>query len=379
MKLRASGQILLGVCLCFGLGRGLAHGQNLSQNLAAMLQTLGLIQDQALTRPDDLSLMRGAIRGMLKSLNDPYSSYLEPADYAALKAEESGEVVGVGVELDYRDRQVLIMSVLEQTPAARAGLRSGDRILAIDGVETATLSWPDILRRMQGGIGQPLQLRILPAGKSLPVNLSLIRQTLNLSAVGLESLPNDICRLNLRTFFNQNLHQEVEDRLAEGMENCVGGLILDLRNNPGGLISEAIAVAGQLGINGTVVQIVSREGRVEPQDTAVPAVLPESLPMVVLINKGTASAAEVLTAALRENGRAVVLGETSFGKGLVQSLLPLDDGSGLLLTTHRYLTGRGNNLQQVGIQPDLPMADGPELLDKAQAYLQSSQLNAQPF
>lgn len=347
------------------------RGENLSQGLARLLETLKAIRAKP-NAPDELKLMRGAIQGMLKSLDDPYTNYLDPQDFQALKTEESGHVAGVGVELDYRNQEVVVMSVLDLTPAAKAGLHSGDKILAFDGVEARGLSWPEILNRLQGEAGQPLTLKILPAGQAIPRTLTLVRQELNLQAVEFTALPNDVCQLRIRTFFNENLHQEVETKLGEGLDACAGGLILDLRNNPGGLITEAIAVAGQLGIQGTVVQIVSREGQIQPEDAQDEALLPDTLPMVVLINKGTASAAEVLAAALKEKGRAVLMGETSFGKGLVQTLLPLSDGSGLLITTHRYLTSRGNNLHKVGIAPDIVPHNLNLAAQEAQDYLKSA-------
>ncbi|HEY9841214.1 MAG TPA: S41 family peptidase [Candidatus Obscuribacterales bacterium] len=364
-------KLALAMLLAFTLGLNLpgVRAANFSQGFAALLQSLQLIRTQALDSPDELALMRGATRGLVKALADPYSSYLEPDDFQALKAEESGQVVGVGLELAYRQQQVLVMSVLDQTPAEAAGLQPGDRILAIDGQSADQLSWPEILRQMQGLPGQSLNLSVQSHGHLR--KLTLVRQILNLQALSFRRLTADICQLRIRTFFNENLHQQVSERLAQSLGDCSGGLILDLRNNPGGLLTEALSLAGQLGIQGTVVQIVSREGRVQTEATQSEALLLDTLPLLVLINGGTASAAEVLAAALQESGRAQLMGETSFGKGLVQSLLPLSDGSGLSLTTHRYLTLKGKNLHQAGIVPDIPAQDPEHLLEQAQAYLQS--------
>lgn len=348
---------------------------SLSERFTLLLEVRELIESKALQSVSQQSLLEGATEGLLKALNDPYSAYLPPQKFSELTQEKSGQLVGLGFELAYRDQEVLIMSVLEQTPAAEADLRSGDKILAIDGKEIQELDWAGILERLQGNAGSSLSLKVLPIGSAKSRELRLTRRLLNLQAVSFQALPLDLCSLRIQTFFNENLAQDVLERLAEDAASCAGGLILDLRNNPGGLLQQAVALAGQLGVSGTVVQIVSRDGQTEQVQAEAESLLPDSLPMVVLINQGTASAAEVLAAALQESGRAIVMGEPSFGKGLVQSLLPLGDGSGLSLTTHRYLTRLGNNLHQVGIHPDLPQivaGDSEQLLKQAQFYLLST-------
>lgn len=367
-------RLAIALAMLGSFGAGLAWPvarASLSQDFAALQQLMGLIRSQALAAPDELSLMRGATQGLVEALDDPYTSYLPPADYAALKEEKSGQVVGIGIELAYREGQVRVMSVLDQTPAAEAGLKPGDLILNIENRQTSELEWHEILRLMQGLPGQPLKLGYQPAGGGPVQTRTLVRDILNLQAVELKALSGDICQLRLRTFFNENLAAQVTAQIAAQPEACATGMILDLRNNPGGLLEQALQLAGLFGIQGTVVQIVSREGEIQPEASVSEALIPEALPIVVLINQGTASAAEVLAAALQESGRAMLMGETSFGKGLVQSLLPLEDGSGLSLTTHRYLTRRGNNLQQAGIHPDIRYSnpDPDQVLRQAQAYL----------
>lgn len=367
------------IALAFAAGLSLspllapAVGQTMSQQLLKVFDTLERIQREVPNPPSELKLMRAATRGLVTALGDPYSDYLEPEAYAALTQEKEGQVVGIGIELAYRDSKVLIMSVLDQTPAAEAGLKARDVIQAIDGKDVSALSWADTLTLLQGEAGEPVTLTILSEGAERPVNRRLVRQVINVLALSLMPLGQDLCQLKIRTFFNENLHSQLGTLLATELENCAGGLIVDLRNNPGGLLDEAIAVAGQLGITGTIVQTVNRDGVVTASTAEAESMIPDTLPMLVLINQGTASAAEVLAAALQESGRASLMGEKSFGKGLIQSLLPLADGSGLSLTTGRYLTRRGHDLNQLGIQPDLPVsADNPdELLQQAQNYLLS--------
>ncbi|PKL80561.1 MAG: hypothetical protein CVV27_00290, partial [Candidatus Melainabacteria bacterium HGW-Melainabacteria-1] len=271
---------LIALVLLLSFVAGLAWPQaqaGSSQELGRLLQTLQQIR-QRHPQTDDLQLMRAATAGLVASLNDPYSSYLSPEDYSALKSEKSGQLIGVGLELAYRDGQVLVMSVLDQTPAAAAGLRPGDQLVAIDDKSLAGLSWHDILRLMQGGIGQGLKLNYRPADGGPPRSATLIRTLLTLSALGFSALPSEVCQLRVRTFFNEFLHQQVQEQLLANMTQCSAGLIVDLRNNPGGLLTEAIQVAGQLGVEGVVVQILGRDGQVQAEATQTESLLPDTLP-----------------------------------------------------------------------------------------------------
>jgi len=361
----------LACALAFGLGAltPAVSGSNLSQKLALWTQVLQLIQSQALNAPNEVELVRQGIRGMLASLNDPYSSYLDPESFAALNVEKGGQLVGLGLELAYREQAVYVMSVLENTPASRSALRPGDQILAIDGVSVAGLNWAEINRRLTGEAGQAVSLRYLQAGQTREERLT--RQVLNLQAVRAQALPGQICYLKITTFLNENLHQQVSEQF-QTLSDCGQGLVLDLQNNPGGLLTEAVKVAGLLGVEGPVVYMVSRQGQIQALRSEEIPLLAATLPLVVLTNRGTASAAEILAAALQESGRAFVIGQTTFGKGLVQSLLPLEDGSGLSLTTARYLTRRRQDLQQNGIEPDFPVISIPgenQALEQAVRYL----------
>lgn len=350
----------LWVLLAFGMGLSTApaFSADMARQLAVLTQALELIRRHGLDAPDELTLMRAATQGLLDALGDPYSDYLTPAEYEALTSEKSGQLVGVGIEIAWRNEQVLIMSVFDGTPAERAGLRAGERILAINGESLDGLSWARINQLLQGERGEPVSLTRQIPGVAFPVERRLVREVLNLQAVTVQRLPGNACQLRIRTFLNENLHTQVAQVLQQEEPFCGEGWVIDLRNNPGGLLSEAVQVAGQLGIEGAIVEVVGREGRSEVLKSTQEDAISEAVPLVVLINGGTASAAEVLAAALQESGRALVMGQTSFGKGLVQSLLPLEDGSGLSLTTNRYLTRRGHSLHQRGIQPDVSLPDG---------------------
>lgn len=339
--------------LCFWLGllSGPAVAGNFSKQLAKLVQVAQLLATQTLQKPDMDRLMQAAARGMVAALDDPYSSYLSSESYAALSKEQSGEVIGIGVELAYREQHVQVMSVLEDTPAARAGLRSGTEILTIEGRSVERLSWPEINHLLLGEAGQSVELGFrLNAGAALQQK-RLQREVLKLQAVSLIPLRAGVCHLKIQTFFNEQLHEQVAEALLAGADACEAGLILDLRNNPGGLVTEAVQVAGQLGVQGTVVQVLSNTGKLDLIETTDLPIYPET-PMVVLVNSGTASAAEILAAALQESGRAILLGENTFGKARVQSLLSLSDGAGLSLTTNSYLTRLGKDIHAIGIAPD---------------------------
>lgn len=362
-----------GLCFLLGLSTGPAQAENLSQALAVCFQALRLIASEALQQPSQEALLQGASKGLVNTLGDPYSVYLPPEVYSALSAEKSGEVVGIGVELTYQNDQLTVMSVLPETPAERAGLQAGDQILAIDGQDVSRLSWPEASRLLQGQLGQPLRMRFRHESGDV-LERSLRRERLRLEAFQFQALSGGLCELRLITFFNEALSSDLQKALLNAETDCPQGMIVDLRNNPGGLIESAVEVAGLLGVEGPVLHVVSRDGGRQTVEALTPTLY--SLPMVVLIDQGSASAAEILAAALQESGRAALMGETSFGKGLVQSLLPLSDQSGLSLTTHRYLTRRGLDIHGVGVTPDfelLPEPDNPNAwLEYAQEYLKPS-------
>lgn len=361
---------LLLCSLCFGLGllARPAISENLSQQLAVLLQAQQVIASRALQAPPADRLMEAATEGLVTALQDPYSSYLNADNYAALQAEKSGEIVGLGLELAYRQQQVFVMSVLDNTPAAQSRLRPGDRLLKINGQDLSSLSWAEVNARLSGAAGDPVQLEYLQQGQVRSERL--IRQVLRLEPVRLQPLPAELCYLRITTFLNAELHQQVKSGL-ESLPDCSQGLILDLQNNPGGLVQEAVEVGGLLGVQGVIVQVVDRRNGVMALSTQQTAVLPP-VPMVVLINQGTASAAEILAAALQESGRALLMGQTSFGKGRVQSLLALEDGAGLSLTSAHYLTRRGEDIHQRGLTPDIPVISIPgenQALEQAVRYL----------
>lgn len=347
-------RLILGLCLSsFILGlstRSVDSAQNVSQYLASIYQAYQVIRDQSLYPPSEQELMTAASQGLVRGLNDPYSSFLTQAEFASLEAEQVGEIVGLGMELAYREQQVHIMSVIENTPAAQSQLRSGDIILAINDVSVSELSWFEINQMLTGELHSGIKLTCLQAHTGKEISVRLIREVLNLKAVELKRFEDGICQLKIHTFFNENLHEQILSALNN--QGSCSALILDLQNNPGGLLQEALKLAGTLGIQGTVVQLVNREGAIRELSSSEPLGISQ-IPMLVLINQGTASAAEILAASLSESGRALLIGQQSFGKARVQNLLPLPEGFGLSLTTDKYLTRKGFDINGIGLEPDI--------------------------
>lgn len=335
---------------------------NSSQELARLMRVTQAVQRYSLQPVSEAALLEGASTGLVNALQDPYSLFLNSSQYQALQAQKSGEVVGIGVELAYREQQAVVVSVLPNTPAQKAGLQSGDRLLAVDGVDLSRLSWAEINTRLQGEKGAVLVLRwqsLTPARQRVVREARLQREGLVLTATAFKNQGEGLCTLKVHTFFNETLAEDIAQLLQEEEENCMNGLVLDLRNNPGGLVGQAVELAAVLGVEGTVFQLQSREGGVTPV-RAPSSVFSWSPPLVVLVDKSSASAAELLAAALKESGRAVIMGETTFGKGLVQSLFALPNATGLSLTTARYLTRLGNTIHQRGLAPDVMIQDnGP--------------------
>jgi carboxyl-terminal processing protease len=338
--------------LAFLAGLTLPPAQaNLSLQLGVFLETLQVVDTRSIQAPGEARLMEGAIRGLLASLEDPYSSYLTPAEYQQLSAEQGGAYVGLGIEVGMQERQLTVIAAVENSPAWEAGLQPGDQIVAIDQRLTEALSFTEATALLQGDEGTQIELRLQREGK--PLTLSLLRRKIDLPAVSSLRLPGNVGYFRIATFLSTEMPLEFQTQLMELQEAApLEGLILDLRNNPGGLLANAIELGSALITEGPLVRTIDRNRETQVfTATGLPLISP-SLPVVVLINEGTASAAEVVAGALQDHQRAQILGRRSFGKGLVQKLLPLQQGAGLTLTTSRYLTAFGREVHQVGIPVD---------------------------
>ena len=318
---------------------------------------LTTVESKYVTPVDSKKLIESAIDGMLTSL-DPHSGYLNLEDYADLRDQTRGEYGGLGLEVTSEDGAVKIISPMDDTPAARAGLQPGDYITAIDSQSLIGLPLSDAVKKMRGEVGKPITLTIVREGKD-PFDVKLVRESIDVkSAKG--HMEGDYGYLRVSAFDEKTTDQAtavIKDLQAKNPH--MKGLILDLRNNPGGLLDQAVGISS-LFLDGG--EVVSQRGR-DPKDIERYNARPDGdmlhgLPMVVLINSGTASAAEIVSGALKDRHRAAIVGLTSFGKGSVQTIIPLrgGDAGALKLTTARYYTPSGRSIQKTGIEPDLEVA-----------------------
>ncbi len=304
---------------------------------------------------DDRELIEAAINGMLTSL-DPHSSYLSPEAAQRMRVSTSGEFGGLGIEVTQEEGWVKVVSPMDGTPAEAAGIQAGDFITAVDGESVLGLTLDEAVRLMRGPVGAEIIVTIVRESEPEPFDVSIIRDTIKLTAVRSRTEGNAVV-LRITTFNEQtfpNLREGIEKQVEEagGFEN-IDGIVLDLRNNPGGLLSQAVYVSDAFLDAG---EIVSTRGR-EPADgdrfNATPGDLAEGKPIVVLINGGSASASEIVAGALQDHRRAIVIGTNSFGKGSVQTVVPLSQDGAMRLTTARYYTPSGRSIQALGISPDI--------------------------
>jgi carboxyl-terminal processing protease len=328
------------------------------------------IRSQYVEPVDEGKLIEAAINGMLTSL-DPHSSYLAAKDFEDMRVQTRGEFGGLGIEVTQEEGFIKVVSPIDGTPAAQAGLQSGDFITHVDGESVLGLTLDQAVDKMRGPVGSEIVVTIVRKGTDEPFDVSIIRDTIKLTAAK-GRLEGHTVVLRVTTF-NDQTYPNMEEALKKAVDEAggiekVNGFVLDLRNNPGGLLTQAIEVSDAFLDKG---EIVSTRGR-NPQDSerfnAKPGDLAEGKPMVVLINGGSASASEIVTGALQDHHRAIVVGTKSFGKGSVQTVIPLRGDGAMRLTTARYYTPSGRSIQALGISPDI-VVEAPKVapVDPAKA------------
>ncbi len=309
----------------------------------------------------------GAIRGMLKALEDPYASFLEPEVYSVEAQDFKGVFSGIGAEVTVRDGKIVIISPIQDTPAERAGVRPGDIILEINGVSTQDFSLLEAVNKIRGPRGTPVEVTLLHKGASEPVTLTIIRDNILVKSVNLRMLVGGIAHLQIRTFTDATI-DEVEEALGKARDFEARGIILDLRNNPGGVLGGTVDVASHFLDKGLVLYEI--DGRGQRTDWKVRSGgLAKDIPLVTLVNQYSASASEVLAGALSDQDRSALVGEKTFGKGSVNTLQGLSDGSGVYFTTARWYTPSGILIEGEGLEPDIlvsqPEEGGDDQLDRA--------------
>jgi carboxyl-terminal processing protease len=290
---------------------------------------------------------------MLRSL-DPHSSFMDPESYREMQVETSGSFGGLGIEITIRDDQLTVVAPIEGTPAWRAGIQPGDRIVKIEGLATKDMSLPDAVKRMRGPKGTKITITVAREGLKEPIDVGLVREVIQVQSVKAQELEPGIGYIRVRQFQERTAPDLVAAVEKFEKTGRLGGLIVDVRNNPGGLLSAAVEVSEEFLGDGKL--IVYTEGRVRNQNMRFTAHAKRAItevPLVVLVNQGSASASEIVAGAIQDHGRGVVIGQQTFGKGSVQTIIPLADGSGLRLTTARYFTPKGRSIHGKGITPDI--------------------------
>ncbi|MBQ7609187.1 MAG: S41 family peptidase [Desulfovibrionaceae bacterium] len=316
---------------------------------------LDLVQHHYVKDITQKDLINGALKGMLQGL-DPHSTFMSADEYKEMQETTSGEFFGVGIEISMENNQVVVVAPIEDTPAFRAGLKAGDIIMSIDGQPTQELSLQEVVSRIRGPKGTEVELTIIHADDKTPQTVRIVRDAIPLISVKTKCLEDNYYWVRV-TRFSERTTEELKKALrsAEKESRSAGGIrgiVLDLRNNPGGLLDQAVSVADVFLQRGVIVSIKGRSAK-ERVYEAKSQKDDISVPMVVLINAGSASASEIVAGALRDQNRALTMGERSFGKGSVQNIIPLPDGSGLKLTVALYYTPNGGSIQAEGIVPDI--------------------------
>lgn len=329
------------------------------ENLRTLARVLAHVEASYVEVVDQDEALKGAIRGMVASL-DPHSAYLDASEYRLLMSDTAGRFAGIGVEINVHDGWLTVTGVFPGGPAARAGMQVGDRFLSIEGAPARDMSILDAVQRMRGEPGTHVHVQLRRDDQGPALELDLRRAFIQVDAVETKLLPGGVAWVKVRAF-QQTTGEELGAALDAAARNArasggVRGVLIDLRDNPGGLVDQAVVVADEFLDSGTIVSTRGRGGQLLSESKARGRGTRPNWPVVVLINGFTASAAEIVAAALRDHQRATLVGEATFGKGSVQNIIELPDGSALKLTVARYYTPAGVSLQARGIEPDIRVA-----------------------
>ena len=321
---------------------------------------LRFIETQYVRDVDYTNLIDGAISGMVKTLDDPHSIYLDPKMYELMRSHTEGSFGGVGIVMGFKDNKITVISVMEGTPSEAAGIKTGDEIIAVDGVPTSEIEPEEVVLRIRGEIDTEVTLRIRRAGEE-DRDYVVRRATIQVHTVAGEMLPDTdgIGYIRIASF-SEHTADEFKDAYHALEKDGVKGMIIDLRENPGGLVTSCVAIANMVVPKGPVVSVVQKDGTREEYESDLSE---GKYPLVVLIDGNSASASEILAGALQDTGAATIVGQTSYGKGSVQVILPLYDDDALKLTIAKYYTPSGRSIDGTGIEPDVrvePQTDGAQ-------------------
>lgn len=315
-------------------------------------QVLDMVESYYVKPISRKDLIDNSIKGMIEQL-DPHSAYLTPEDYKEMQVDTTGKFSGIGIEISQEQGRILVVTPIEDTPAYKAGLLAGDLILEIDGESTQDMTLMDAVKRIRGEKGTTVELLILHKDSMQPVEIPIVRGTIPIVSVKTQSLEDGYLYLRL-TKFHESSTKNLREKIAEYQKTHeLKGIVFDLRNNPGGLLGQAVSISDTFIDEGTIVYIQGKDASSRKDFYAAKNANEITVPMVTLINAGSASASEIVAGALQDHNRSLIIGERSFGKGSVQTIIPMTDGSGIKLTTALYYTPNGRSIQAKGIEPDL--------------------------
>ena len=335
-----------------GVQRGIPAIEDTYEKLKVFTEILSLVQSNYVDEVNSRDLIYGAVKGMLDTL-DPHSAFMPPDAFKEMQVETQGSFGGLGIEITVKDRMLTVVAPIDGTPAERAGIQPGDRIVKIEGQLTKDMTLMDAVRKLRGPKGSKVTISILREGSPEPMDVTLVRERIEVHSVRSKDLGDGMYYVRI-TSFQEKTSKDLEKALEQAQKAGTTALILDLRTDPGGLLNQAVAVSDMFLDKGQL--IVYTQGRIKNQDLRFTAEHSNGLPkwpMVVLVNGGSASASEIVAGALQDWKRAVLIGTKTFGKGSVQTVIPLSDGSGLRLTTAKYFTPRGRSIHGIGITPDI--------------------------
>ncbi len=335
------------------------RGENTYKQLELFARVLSYVENNYVENVDEQQLMYGAIRGMLDTL-DPHTVFMPPDVFKEMKIDTSGEFGGLGIEIARKNDNMVVVAPIDDTPAQRAGIKSGDQILKIDDEATRNMELARAIQKMRGPAGKKVLLTIMREGFTAPREFAIMRDHIRIASVE-GALYNGVGHVKVKNFQERtdaSLFKELERLRALNGGRELRGLVLDLRNNPGGLLDQAVAISDRfLPGNLAIVSTRGRAGGHVTEEKSKDRDTEKPYPMVVLVNAGSASASEIVAGALQDHQRAVILGVPTFGKGSVQTVIEMEDGSGLKLTIARYYTPRGRSIQEKGITPDFVVGE----------------------
>jgi len=357
------------LALFFGIGYNLGGQSVLDEDVASVEQAWYFIFNDFVDKAklNSSNMSRAAIEGMIEELDDPYTSYLSDEVYQLGLGSLEGEIEGIGAQVGIREEKLTIIAPIAGSPADKAGIRAGDVILEVDGKPTVEMSLAEAVLTIRGQKGTAVRLLVLHEGENEPVEIEIVRDTIELSSVRFE-MKEDIAHINI-THFSRQTNEELAPVLASLAEKGAKGIILDLRSNPGGLLDEVVDVASHFLTEGVVASVVDNKGEKTFHEVKSSEVVTD-LPVVILVNGFSASGSEVLSGALQDHGRATVAGSKTYGKGSVNVLRELENGSAIYITTARWLTPDGRPIEGEGIEPNIELElEGEEAIQWAIDYL----------